>query len=104
MNSKMKRDSKDPLPTADNSFRVAPDGNSPTDGGEKHGQKKSERISGSQRFTYPGPGPTQPTRQAGNGNTPVTGEDHGQGKAEYITAGQRGGQNTAGDLSNSPGR
>ena len=103
MNSKGKRDMKDPMPNADNSMRVPPDGNSPTDGGEKHGQKKSERIAGSQRFSYPGPGPTQPTRQGG-GNTSVSGEDHEQGKAEYVTGAQRGGQNTAGDLANSPGR
>lgn len=104
MNSKMKRDTKDPLPNADNSWRATPDGNSPTDGGEKKGQAKAERITGGQRFTYPGPGPTQPTRMSGDGNTPVSGEDHGQAKAEYITGAQRGGENTAGDLANSPGR
>lgn len=104
MNSKMKRDEKDPMPMADNSFRVPPDGNSPTDGGESHTQKKAERIGGDQRYTLRTGGESQPTRQNEGGNVPVTGEDHEQGKAERITGAQRGGQNVAGDLANSPGR
>lgn len=103
MNSKMKRDEKDPMPNASHSHRVPPDGNSPADAKEKLGQKKAERVTGGQRFTLRSGGETQPGRQGG-GNVPVTGEDHGQGKAEHVTAAQRGGQNTAGDLSNSPGR
>jgi hypothetical protein len=105
MNSKMSRDSKDPMPNANNSMRIPPDGNSPiTDGSVTHGQKKAERIIGSQRYDTTKPGPTQPTRQNEGGNVPVTGEDHAQGKAEHVTAAQRGGQNTAGTTANSPGR
>jgi hypothetical protein len=103
MNSKMKRDEKDPLPGSKNSMRIPPDGNSPVTG-EDHNQGKAERITGSQRYTLRSGGERQPTRQGGDGNVPVSGEDHNQGKAERITAAQRGGQNTAGDTTNSPGR
>jgi|SRR5579859_3607160 len=103
MNSKMKRDEKDPMPMADNSFRVPPDGNSPVTG-EKHGQGKAERVKGSQRFTVRTGGEKLLLRTNGDGNTPVSGEDHNQGKSEYVTASQRGGQNTSGNTENSPGR
>jgi hypothetical protein len=99
----MKRDSKDPLPTADNSMRDAPDGNSPATG-EKHGSKKAQYISGDQRFTLRTGGESQPTRQGEAGNTPATGEMHNSKKAERVTAAQRGGENTGGSMANSPGR
>lgn len=99
----MKRDSKDPLPMAENSMRDAPDGNSPAKG-EKHGSKKAQTISGDARFTLRTGGESQPTRQKGDGNTPVTGEMHNSSKAERVTAAQRGGQNNGGSMSNSPGR
>ena len=99
----MKRDSKDPLPNADNSMRVPPDGNSPAKG-EKHDSKKAQHIGGDQRFTLRTGGESQPTRQKGDGNTPVTGELHDSSKAERVTAAQRGGQNTGGSMANSPGR
>ena len=102
-NSALKRDSKDPMPNADNSFRIPPDGNSPVTG-EKHGQGKAERVTGSQRFSLLGHDNSQAYRKAGDGNTPVDGEDHSQKKAEYVTAAQRGGENTGGNLENSPGR
>jgi hypothetical protein len=101
MNSKIKRDSKDPTPTADNSQREG-GGNDVAAAGEKHGQAKAERIGGDQRFTLRAGGEKQPTRMAGDGNTPVSGEDHGQGKGEHVT--DRGGENTEGMLANSPGR
>ena len=100
---KTKRDSKDPLPSADNSMRVPPDGSSPTDGGEKKGQKKAERVKGDQRFTLRTGGETQPARNGGGrkdphgvdqtgGNIPATQavESHNQGKAQYVKANQRG--------------
>lgn len=99
----MKRDSKDPLPNADNSMRSGPNGNSPATG-EKHGSKKAERITGDQRYTLRTGGESQPTRQNEGGNMPVKGEMHDSSKAERITAAQRGGQNTGGSLTNSPGR
>lgn len=103
MNSKMKRDDKDPMPGSKNSMRIPPDGNVPTSG-EDHGQPKAERVRGERRFSLRTGGERQPTRMSGDGNTPVSGEDHSQPKAERITAAQRGGENTAGDLANSPGR
>jgi hypothetical protein len=107
MNSKTKRDEKDPMPNAYHSFRVGGDGNTPVDVSEHvedHDSKKAETITGDRRFTLRTGGEMQPTRQNGGGNEPVTGEDHGQAKAERITGAQRGGENTAGDLANSPGR
>jgi hypothetical protein len=82
-----KRDSKDPAPTARNSERQPPDGNSPATG-ELHGSKKAEVVKGDQRFG-PGPNVDEPTRQNGDGNTPVTGEMHGQKKAAAIPADRR---------------
>jgi hypothetical protein len=82
-----KRDSKDPMPTAQNTPRVG-GGNTPyPSGAEKHDQAKGEKISASSNRTT---GPTamavpQPTRQNEDGNTPVTGESHDQKKAETIT-------------------
>lgn len=99
----MGRDSKDPMPNNANTLRVPPDGNSPVKG-EKHGSKKSERISGDQRYNVRSGGENQPRRQRGDGNTPVTGETHDSKKAERVTAAQRGGQNTGGSTTNSPGR
>lgn len=106
MNSKMKRDSKDPMPEAKHSHRLPPDGNTPT-GKESHGQKKAERVAGSQRFTLRSGNEKQPPRFDGRhmgGNTPVTGEDHKQKKGERVTG--RGGQNVETTAANphSPGR
>lgn len=87
----MKRDSKDPMPTASNSARAGKDGGGNTpypSGAEKHGQSKATKVSAASRFGS-GVGPSQPTRQNGNGNTPVTGESHGQAKAEKIPASSR---------------
>lgn len=89
--SKVRRDSKDPMPTAKNSARVN-GGNVPYPAGaEKHGQSKAEKVSPASRFDLDKPGPEQPTRCNGNGNTPVTQapEDHKQRKAERVTASQR---------------
>lgn len=83
----VKRDLKDPLPSAKNSERQPPDGNSPATG-ELHGQKKAQFVKGDQRFG-PGPAVKEPTRQNGDGNTPVTGEMHGQKKGEYVPASSR---------------
>lgn len=87
-----KRDSKDPMPTADNSMRQKPDGNSPVTG-EKHNQKKSKYITSSANRTT---GPTamavtQPTRGAEAGNTPVdqAPETHDSKKSQHITESQR---------------
>lgn len=97
------RDSKDPRPTADNSMRQKPDGNSPVTG-EKHDQKKSKYITSSQNRTT---GPTamavtQPTRNmsgaddshgvgVGGGNVPVmqAPETHDSKKAQKVTESQR---------------
>jgi hypothetical protein len=84
-----KRDSKDPMPTADNTARAGKDGGGNTPypaGAEKHDQKKGMTISASANRTT---GPTamavpQPTRQGG-GNTDVTGESHDQKKATTIS-------------------
>jgi hypothetical protein len=90
MNSKMKRDSKDGMPTERNSARDG-GGNDPVKGGEKLGQKKAERVSVASRFDKNKPGPEQPTRSGGNGNVAATQAvcDHGQKKAEHIKASQR---------------
>jgi hypothetical protein len=81
-----KRDSKDPMPTGDNTDWVG-GGNTPyPSGAEKHDQKKGRTISASSNRTT---GPTamavpQPTRQDGDGNVPATGESHDQKKAMTI--------------------
>jgi len=81
------RDSKDPMPTANNTQRDG-GGNDPTKGGEKHGSGKAERVSASSRFGS-GVGPTQPTRQKGDGNTSVSGEMHNSKKAERVPESRR---------------
>ena len=80
-----KRDSKDPMPKAENVYRQNGDGNT-TVTGEKHDQAKAEKITASQNrntgkeaMAVP-----QPTRQNGDGNTTVSGESHDQAKAERI--------------------
>ena len=83
------RDSKDPMPTADFSQRLK-GGNVPVGHpGTETGHAKAEHIKGDQRFTIRTGGETQPTRQGGDGNTPVTGELHGQKKAERVSAESR---------------
>lgn len=81
------RDSKDPLPMAENVFRQNGDGNEPAVG-EKHGQKKAEKVSAASRWGAP-VGPDQPTRQNGDGNEPATGEMHNSKKAERVPASAR---------------
>lgn len=85
----MKRDSKDPMPTASNSQRAGKDGggNTPVTG-EKHDASKAEKVSAASRFGS-GIGPDQPTRQNEAGNVPVTGESHDQKKSEKIPASSR---------------
>jgi len=82
-----KRDSKDPMPTADNVYRENEAGNVPVTG-EDHDQKKAEKVSAASRFGS-GIGPDQPTRQDGDGNMPATGESHDQSKASAIPASRR---------------
>jgi hypothetical protein len=91
MNSKMKRDSKDPMPKAENSARIGGGNDPAVAGGEKLGQKKAERVSVASRFDKNKPGPEQPTRSGGNGNVAATQAvcDHGQKKAEHVKASQR---------------
>ena len=100
--SKVKRDSKDPMPKAQNSARVG-GGNMPYPAGaEKHNQKKAERVSVASRFDKDKPGPEQPTRnedgkrnpfgiEQSGGNIPAdqAREDHNQSKAEYVKASSR---------------
>lgn len=100
--SNVKRDSKDPMPKAQNSARVG-GGNVPYPAGaEKHGQAKAERVTPASRFDKDKPGPEQPTRnndgeknfhqmKTSGGNVPATQarEDHNQKKSEHITASQR---------------
>ena len=100
--SKVKRDSKDPMPKAENSARVG-GGNLPYPAGaEKHAQSKAERVSVASRFDKNKPGPEQPTRNDGGkttqhgvkqsgGNVAATQavEDHDQKKAQRVTAAQR---------------
>jgi hypothetical protein len=101
MNSKEKRDSKDPQPTADNSQREG-GGNEPYPAGDsKHGQKKAEKVKEGDRYTLRTGGETQPTRNTGGpaingvqqtgGNVASTQakEDHNQSKAERISADRR---------------
>ena len=84
----MKRDSKDPMPTASNSQRDG-GGNDPAKGGEKKGSGKAERVSAtSNRSGGPTAGGNQPTRQGG-GNTSVKGEMHGSKKAERVSPDSR---------------
>lgn len=88
MNSKVKRDSKDPMPTANNSMRQNEAGQTPVTG-EDHGKGKAERVPASARYTLRTGGESQPGRQNEAGNTPVTGEDHDQKKAERVSADSR---------------
>ena len=52
MSLKQVRDSKDPQPNSNNSFRQGGDGNVPVTEaqGEKHNQAKAERVPASRRF------------------------------------------------------
>ena len=52
MSLRQVRDSKDPQPNANNSFRSGGDGNVPVaaDQGEKHNQSKAERVLENRRF------------------------------------------------------
>lgn len=88
MNSKLKRDSKDPQPKAENVYRENEAGNVPVTG-EGHDAGKAERVSADQRYSLRKGGEAQPTRQNEAGNVPVTGEDHNQGKAERVRSSQR---------------
>jgi hypothetical protein len=94
MSLKQVRDSKDPMPKADNSFRSGGDGNVPVAGNQEgHNAGKAERIKEDARFTLRTGGERQPTREGGDGNVPITddrGEKHNQPKAERITEKQRG--------------
>ena len=85
--AQQKRDSKDPMPTANNTQKQNEAGNVPVTG-EKHDQAKAEHVSAASRFGND-IGPEQPTRQNGDGNTSVTGESHDQAKAEHIPASRR---------------
>lgn len=101
--SKLRRDSKDPMPTANYSQRDGFGGNEPGTKDEKHAAKKGERITANQnRSTGPeAMAVTQPTRNsdmddshgigAGGGNVPVNQnpEDHAQKKAERVKESQR---------------
>ncbi len=86
--ARQSRDSKDPMPTSKNSARQGGGNEVYPAGSEKHGQSKAEKISADSRFGS-GVGPTQPTRQKGDGNTSVTGETHDSAKAEKISADSR---------------
>jgi hypothetical protein len=88
-----KRDSKDPMPTEKNSQRLGKDGggNTPVTG-EKHDQKKAERVTVASRFDDLVKGPEQPTRNDnGDGNTVPNNckETHDSKKAERISASKR---------------
>lgn len=102
--SKLRRDSKDPMPTANYSQRDGFGGNEPGTKDEKHAAKKGERITASQnRSTGPeAMAVDQPKRNAGGkttqqgvpqsgGNVPAMNqtEDHAQSKAERIKESQR---------------
>lgn len=88
--AKQMRDSKDPMPNANNSFRSGENGNSPVEGNQEgHGAAKAERVKEGQRYTLRTGGESQPTRQNEGGNVPVTGESHDQKKAERISADRR---------------
>ena len=65
-----KRDSKDPMPTKENSCRCGKDGggNTPVTG-EKHDAKKAERVSVASRFDDLVAGPEQPRRNQGGKTT-----------------------------------
>ena len=91
MSLKQVRDSKDPQPNANNSFRQGGDGNVPVTG-EKHNSGKAERVTESQRFTLRTGGEDQPTRTNGDGNVPVASdqcEKHNQPKAERVSESRR---------------
>jgi hypothetical protein len=96
-----KRDSKDPMPTKENSCRDGKDGggNTPVSG-EKHDGAKGEHIKASSRYDGTVAGPAQPTRGDGEeingcrqsgGNIPVDEqrETHDSKKAERIAASKR---------------
>ena len=91
MSLKQVRDSKDPQPKAENSFRQGGDGNVPVTG-EGHNAGKAEHVRADQRFSLRTGGESQPTREAGDGNVPVpeaSGEKHNQSKAERVGADRR---------------
>ena len=85
-----KRDSKDPMPTADNSQREG-GGNMPYPGGsEGHGAGKAEHVKESQRYTLRGGGiDATSVRDGEAGQTPATGEMHNSKKAEKIPENRR---------------
>jgi hypothetical protein len=85
-----KRDSKDPMPKAENYVRGGEAGNTPVTG-EKHGQSKGRKISASSNRTTGAEANAvaQPERQGEAGNTSVTGESHNQKKAQRVTESQR---------------
>ena len=88
-----KRDSKEPMPTADNSQRAGKDGGGNTpypSGAEKHDQSKSMKIGSDQNRTTGSVAMAvqQPTRQIG-GNLPATGEMHDQKKSSTIPESSR---------------
>lgn len=92
MANNIKKESNVPSPTANNTPRGGKDGGGNTPypaGAEKHGQTKATRVTSSQNRSGSGVGPEQPTRQNGNGNTPVTGESHDQKKATTIPESSR---------------
>ena len=84
-----KRDSKDPMPEAANTQRKG-GGNEPYPAGsEGHGAKKAEKVAEGKYYSVRTGGESQPTRQKGDGNTPVTGETHNSKKAEKVTEDRR---------------
>ena len=100
--SKVKRDSKDPMPTENNSQRVGGGNEAYPAGKEKHNQKKAERVTVASRFDLVKPGPEQPERNSDGNKNPFginqTGgniaadqarEDHDQKKAQYIKPASR---------------
>ena len=93
MSLRQVRDSKDPQPNANNSFRSGGDGNVPVSGDQEgHDAGKAERIKEDARYTLRTGGETQPTREAGDGNVPIpeaNGEKHNQAKAERVSESHR---------------
>lgn len=89
--AKEKRDSKDPMPSENNSQRAGKDGGGNTSvTGEKHDSSKGERVPETCRFNNTFKGDVNEERPAGGNTTEGgSGESHDAKKAERVSAASR---------------
>ncbi len=88
--AKDKRDSKDPMPTANNSTRGSDGGGNTPVTGEKHDAPKGEKVSAASRFDGTTRADVNAERpMGGNTSKDGSGESHDAKKAERIPASRR---------------